>query len=1251
LLEVIRIPPAVNIPRIMKHPKTIVVGRNPLLLPSVIEELKAICPACPIYDNYSRCSRLPAVGNIANFIEQCAGQPIITANPGVELNLELNEDQLLALFSDAIEVQMCITVKRTSIRKLNKAGFTITTNPYLERIDFPSCVDKSCLQSGVIRGNPSLPKERIDAIRQICTDCIMEYDIPACGLGNVKVSVREIVNACGGKEIIMPAENASLIIDASQVTELELNRMCSKVFYMKACIIMKGTNFKHLRCPNLQEFTHCQPGKPVFEIVGNNMLQEVAIPTNVVFPEGEKVLVVLRNPELPPQAIATLRKICPYCEIVEFFSKCGNVDNIDNIDAFLKQCSGQSIIMGQPGLTLDADLTEAQLNRLFSGAVEVQLCLIVRSSAVERLIFPKLQRWTPCAPGKASITIASNPNLKEVAFPACLREDCITNGVIYNNPLLLQLQIEIIKEFCTNCRLEVYVPACGLGVRKYTVRQFVKACSGKEIIKPLMDSPLIIDARQFTEEEINEMCSRAVYLEACVIMNGTPFNSLRCPHLRQMASCKPGKPVFYLTDNSELEVVEIPTSVTFPKKEKVLVVRRNPKLPMAVIASLKKICTYCDIQYFSSKCIGMSAVNDVTDFLSRCTGEPMIIGEPGLVLDAKGLTELQLNKLFANVYHLQMCLVLNGTQIRKLVFPELVKWKSCSHDKPAVAVVDNLQLREFRFPSCRVTGCIESGFVKGNRRLPLAQVKQFGEWCTNCVFETYVPACGIPKARYTAKEFVRACAGKEVIRPRDDYFVTIDSSEVTEDEMNRFCSAAVVMQVCIVISQSSYKKLRCPHLRELIPCKPGRPAITITQNSQFELFYIPQDVEFLQSESIVEIWGNPQMQLEVIESLRRWCPKCNFGDGGGGKVLRHPKQLLNCMLEPRVYDDSELASTCAGSEVIKPQKGFYLRLSSDLVTEAEMNAMCAKAVYMEICITIRGSNYKSLRCSYLREIRPCLPGHAALTVVDNIHLVDLILPKSIVVPEGVNVFEIYENPHISIEVIEWLKTKCEQCKITANLGCDLERRTYTDKEVVNACAGKRIIRPAKGFMLWLKSQTTTEAQINALCAKAVFMEICIDITNSNFKQLNCPYLKELVPCKPGCLLGKQTYSDDELIEACSGKKVIKPAEGFMLTLRKATEEQINALCSEAIFMKICIDISHSNIRNIRCPHLRELQSCLPDRPAIRIVDNDHLRTFAISNTFIHQRGTKLIEIHGNRRLSTRSIETLKQLCPECDIRH
>lgn len=152
------------------------------------------------------------------------------------------------------------------------------------------------------------------------------------------------------------------------------------------------------------------------------MLQEVAIPTNVVFPEGEKVLVVLRNPELPPQAIATLRKICPYCEIVEFFSstfldcipyraiphlaanclECGNVDNIDNIDAFLKQCSGQSIIMGQPGLTLDADLTEAQLNRLFSGAVEVQLCLIVRSSAVERLIFPKLQRWTPCAPGEST---------------------------------------------------------------------------------------------------------------------------------------------------------------------------------------------------------------------------------------------------------------------------------------------------------------------------------------------------------------------------------------------------------------------------------------------------------------------------------------------------------------------------------------------------------------------------------------------------------------------------------------------------------------------------------------------------------------------------------------------------------------------------------------------------------------------------------------------------------------------------------
>ncbi|VDO22736.1 unnamed protein product [Heligmosomoides polygyrus] len=72
---------------------------------------------------------------------------------------------------------------------------------------------------------------------------------------------------------------------------------------------------------------------------------------------------------------------------------------------------------------------------------------------------------------------------------------------------------------------------------------------------------------------------------------------------------------------------------------------------------------------------------------------------------------------------------------------------------------------------------------------------------------------------------------------------------------------------------------------------------------------------------------------------------------------------------------------CAGAEIIKPKRGFMLEVSSKEVTEQEMNNLCSKAVYMEICITIINSNYKSLRCPKLRELHACAPGNHSRSVL------------------------------------------------------------------------------------------------------------------------------------------------------------------------------------------------------------------------------------------------------------------------------
>ncbi|ETN80119.1 hypothetical protein NECAME_09391 [Necator americanus] len=106
--------------------------------------------------------------------------------------------------------------------------------------------------------------------------------------------------------------------------------------------------------------------------------------------------------------------------------------------------------------------------------------------------------------------------------------------------------------------------------------------------------------------------------------------------------------------------------------------------------------------------------------------------------------------------------------------------------------------------------------------------------------------------------------------------LVLKSKETTEEEFNALCSKAIYMEICIEITNSQFKRLRCPFLRELVPCQKGRPAIKIVGNIQFETLDVREDLKYPANEPIFEISEVPHMALAHIKRLQRMCKNCKI---------------------------------------------------------------------------------------------------------------------------------------------------------------------------------------------------------------------------------------------------------------------------------------------------------------------------------------------------------------------------------------
>uniref|UniRef100_A0A7I4YBF8 Protein kinase domain-containing protein n=1 Tax=Haemonchus contortus TaxID=6289 RepID=A0A7I4YBF8_HAECO len=1339
-LEIIDIPVTVIYPiteRIM------VVKGNPLIPSSVIQQLKKICPQCAIEESsQKRCALKSRRYSDKELARLCAGSEIITPQKGYYLTVSssyVTEEEMNNLFAKATFVEICITVHESEFTRLRfphlreirsclpgRPAIEIIGNLKLKELFIMNTIrfPKNELIFEISE-NPNLPITVINQLKVICPGCKITANLD-CELQSPTYTNQQLVTACAGKRIIRPSEGHMLVFNSPTISEAEMNALCSKAIYMEVCIDITNSRYVALRCPHLKELLPCQPGRPAIRIVENLFLETLVIPWNFIYPTGELILEISENPRLPLVIINQLKKLCPGCKITANLG-CGLKKRDYSTSELVAACAGKKIIKPAVGymLVLYSDsVTEQGLNALCSKAVHMEICITITHSQFKHLSCPNLQELRPCLPGSPAIKVVNNDIFQNLLIPSTTiypEGDLIIE--VKGNPQIPQTQINALKQWCKQCIIvaddttrmrggQVHAPGasqrqrCSLEARHYTSNELVRLCTGKEVIQPQKGFPLIISSSEVTETEMNKLFSNVVVMEICISIVNSDFKSLRFPRLQEIRPCLPGRPAITIVDNIWLKELVIPFTVRFPPNVLIFEIAENPNLPITIINFLKQKCQQCHITA-NLGCGLQSHTYTDREIALACAGKKIIRPLKGSIIHVKSstITEGEMNALCSKAVFMEICIDISNSQYRALRCPYLKQLLPCHQGRPAIRIVENLFMEtlvipwNFAFPQGELI--LE---ISENPRLSLIIINQLRRLCPGCRITANL-GCGLKKRGYSTTELVAACAGKRIIKPAEGYMLVLNSNAVTEHQLNALCSKAVHMEICITITNSQFKQFYCPYLQELRPCLPGSPAIKIVNNILFEHLHIPPTTIYPEGDLIIEISGNPKLSPNQIYALKQWCTQCTITSGSN----THSLAQRRCKLEARWYKGKEIVQICAGAQIIKPHKGFPLMVSSTEVTETEINNLCSNAVFMEICIVIANSDFTRLRCPHLQEIRPCLPERPAIKLVGNLFFKELFIPMTVRYPEKAYIFEINENPLLSLRIIEWLRVKCKHCVITANLGCDLQSRTYTEKQLVAACAGKRIIRPAAGYVLMLSSTTTTEEEMNAMCSKAVYMEICIDITRSQYTALRCPYLKVLKACMPGkpairivdnyrfqvfeipaslrfpvsqqiiefsgnplmsitiitqlkkmcphcrisanlgCGLTKRDYTTDELVNACAGKKIIRPAQGYMLVIdsRVVTEAQLNALCSRAVYMEICINVFQSPIQQISCPHLRVLKPCMPNKLALRVVNNNALTNIVLSDSL---RLSKSIEVRGNQLLSAESRRKLKLICPACVIR-
>ncbi|KIH65650.1 hypothetical protein ANCDUO_04027 [Ancylostoma duodenale] len=232
---------------------------------------------------------------------------------------------------------------------------------------------------------------------------------------------------------------------------------------------------------------------------------------------------------------------------------------------------------------------------------------------------------------------------------------------------------------------------------------------------------------------------------------------------------------------------------------------------------------------------------------------------------------------------------------------------------------------------------------------------------------------------------------------------------------------------------------------------------------------------------------------------------------------------------------------------------------------------------------------------------------------------------------------------------------------------------------VEDCAGKKVLGFESGVSNKFFASKLTEDEFNGLFANAVKVSFFIYIENTKFVELKMPKVRELVgglsirnnrllktfhinrahkfvrtangpttvTVDGNPVLSQESYAElrhlcdycdvfeytkcsaldpvqpafySQLVSKCAGERIIKqkPGARFYLKANKMSQEQFNALFSQATHVELCINFQDMQWKEITFPKLVRLIPCGYGDPSLNIVHNLYLT--AINLPVYHSEG-------------------------------
>ncbi|KAL6744019.1 hypothetical protein Aduo_016998 [Ancylostoma duodenale] len=938
------------------------------------------------------------------------GKRRIEPPPGKMLILHssrLPEHVMNKICENAVYMKVCIIITNSNYKSFrcpnlqeldpcrpDRPALKIFNNLVLVDVYIPpTCSYPSIGAPVIMEINPLLPPEILQVYLRWCPHCVVTPDI-ACGVDSRNMSEAEIITNCARKSVIRPALGSKLELDASELTQKQLDDLCVNAVYMEICLTIKQTQLRSLRCPVLQMLVPCEKGRPAITIVYNTQFENIYLPMETQFPPTGVTIYVELNPLIPTPVLQQLQHACPQCQL------------LDDID-------------------------------------------------------------TP------AIFIENNQLLQELVIPptVVLQPDVVPMVVI-NNPMLPNDTLQSLRNICPKCilttKFELVTPD---SARKWF---------GAARIEPPTGVSLIFDSSVLPEDDMNRICENAAYVKACFIITNSTYKTFKCPYLKRLESCSPDRPAitlynniflheFYLppdcdypndgmplvievnpllephvleaiavrcprckvsldiarpaivmTENDHLEKFYMPVDVELPHQDVPLYIKLNPLLPTPYLLQLQAKCPHCHIAYdIACGMAGEWTQSNIKQLTSACVGKKIIRPESGnmIVLDSEYVTEDEINAVCANAKYMEVCIYIHESSFKSLRCPKLEVLKSCRPDLPAINIINNSQFHEIAL-SDNLTHPSEGApvTIRGNPALSPRLLHPIKQKCPNCITD------GANDVLVTEKD-AQYFYGKQQIVPPAGKALVFDSSVLSENVMNQICAEARYIEACIIIANSYYTGLRCPHLQRIKSCSPDRPAIRLFNNRFLNEFKVPSTLIFENHGTPMIADINPLLTARDLLELQRICPQC--------KVTTD----ILCGLDYRKkHSPEEIVQACAGKAVIKPAPGKKLMFDSSVVTERQMNAMCANAIYMYACITIKKSSYRQLILPNLVYLKPCQEGRPAIDIIDNHEFSYFHLAKGCSFRTTSTPMHFEMNPLLPAIILEEIGSACSTCSTISDIG-------------------------------------------------------------------------------------------------------------------------------------------------------------------------------------------------------------------------